>query len=377
VDTSLNEVQRQIQAAARDFFRDNCPTTVVRELERDERGYAPELWRQLADLGWLGLTYPERYGGGDGSLLDLYPIYVEMGRSLFPSPHLSSSVIAGETILNAGTEAQQRRYLSALAQGETIIAPALMEPEGEYGPDGIQLRAAREGDRYRLDGTKLLVPYAHVADTLLVAARTRDGADPAAGITLFLVETSAPGVTIEPLDNIAGYRLFAVTFDAVAVEPGAVVGAVDGGWPALALALDRAAVLRCAEIAGAGERVLEIATEYARTRVQFGTPIGKNQAVQYLCSDIAIATNLTDLLAKQAAWRLDERLPAAREVALAKGYGSEAAQTIVHRGQEVHAGVAFMLEHDMQLYTRRAKHWEFDLGDTRYHQEAWAVALGL
>src|SRR5262249_13326111 len=160
-----------------DFFRDNCPTTLVRGLEQDERGYAPDLWRQLADLGWLGLTYPERYGGGDGSLLDLYPLYMAMGRSLFPSPHLASSVIAGETILRAGGEAQRQRYLPALAQGETLIAPALMESEGDYGPEGIQLSATRQGDRYRLDGTKLLVPYAHVADTLLVAARTRDGAD--------------------------------------------------------------------------------------------------------------------------------------------------------------------------------------------------------
>jgi alkylation response protein AidB-like acyl-CoA dehydrogenase len=141
--------------------------------------------------------------------------------------------------------------------------------------------------------------------------------------------------------------------------------------------LDRAALLRAAEVVGAGERLLDISVGYAHQRKQFGRPIGQFQAVQYLCTDIAIDTHLTDLFVRQAAWRLDQGLPARREVALAKGYASRAAQRIVHRAHEVHAGVAFMLETDVQLFTRRAKHWELDLGAARHHDETVASTLEL
>jgi alkylation response protein AidB-like acyl-CoA dehydrogenase len=154
-----------------------------------------------------------------------------------------------------------------------------------------------------------------------------------------------------------------------------VVGEIGRGWDLLGPALERATVLRCAEIVGAGERVLEMSVDYAQHRKQFGRPIGQFQAVQYLCSDIAIATHLTALLAFQAAWLIDQGHASARDVAMAKSYGSRAAQEIVHRGHEVHAGVGFMMEADLQLYTRRAKHWEFDLGDARYHDEVVASAL--
>ena len=167
----------------------------------------------------------------------------------------------------------------------------------------------------------------------------------------------------------------AVTFDGLEVDEEALVGEVGGGWELLRPALERATVLRCAEIAGAGERVLEMSVDYAQHRKQFGRPIGQFQAVQYLCSDIAIATHLTSLLTFQAAWQIDQGLPSTRDVAMAKSYGSRAAQEIVHRAHEVHAGVGFMMEADLQLYTRRAKHWEFDLGDARYHDEAIARAI--
>ena len=371
MDIELNETQRQIQTTARDFFASNCPPDVVRDLEESDDGYSHEMWRQLADLDWLGLTYPERYGGSDGGLLDLFGIYQEMGRSLFPSPHLPSVIVAGETILRAGSEEQRQRVLPALAKGELLVAPALMEPSAEYGPEGVQLTAKAEGGGYRLDGAKILVPYAHVSDLMLVAALTAEG------VTLLLMNTQSPGVTLEPMENIAGYRLFGVTFEGARVDASAVVGRPGEGWEALDPVLDRATVLQGAEIVGAGEQAMEMATEYAKERVQFGRPIGQHQSVQYLCSDVAIDTHLTSLLARQAAWRIDEGLPSKAEVSMAKAYGSTAAQHIVRQAQEVFAGVGFMMEHDMQLYTRRAKHWEFNLGDTTYHLEGVAQALNL
>lgn len=370
IDLEFDEQQQQLQQTAQQFFSAQCPLATVRLLEEGELGYAPDLWKNMAELHWVGLRYPEELGGAGGSILDQYVLYLEMGRSLAPTPHLASSVIAGETLLGAGSKAQREQLLPEMARGDLIIAPALTEPEGGYGAQAIQLVATPDGGRYRLDGVKVLVPYAQVAGQLLVAARTESGAD---GVTLFLVEPGAAGVGIEKLANTAGYPLFALTLDGVSIGDEAIVGAVGGGWAALAPALDRATVLQCAEIVGAGEAVLDIAVDYAREREQFGQPIGRFQAVQYLCSDIAIDLHLTSLLARQAAWRLDTGLPHAREVALAKAQASESAQHMVRQAHEVLAGHGFMVETDLQLYTRRAKHWEFNLGD-EHHQLDAAVA---
>ena len=375
IDLEFDEQQQLLQQTARKFFAEQCPITRVRSLEESDPGFAPDLWKSMAELHWVGLRYPEELGGAGGGILDQYALYLEMGRSLAPTPHLASSVIAGEALLGSGSEAQQNRLIPEMARGDLIVAPALTEPDGVFGADAVQLvakKAANGGAEYRLDGVKVLVPYAHVAGQLLVAARTGPGPD---GVTLFLVEPGAAGVSLEKLDNIAGQPLFAVTFDAVAVSAEAIVGPVGGGWAALQPALDRATVLQCAEIVGAGEAVLDIAVDYAREREQFGQPIGKFQAVQYLCSDIAIDLHLTSLMARQAAWRLDTGLPHAREVSLAKVQASEAAQHMVRQAHEVLAGHAFMVETDLQLYTRRAKHWEFNLGDVHHHLDAAVSAL--
>jgi alkylation response protein AidB-like acyl-CoA dehydrogenase len=373
MDLEFSPEQEQIRTTAADFFARNCPLARVRELEESELGHDPAHWRRMGELDWIGLTWPERWGGADGALLDLYPIYLELGRSLAPNPHLASAVIAGEALVRSGSDAQRARLLPKMARGECIVAPALLERRGDWGPAGIELSARAEGSGFRLDGAKILVPYAHVAAEILVAARTSPSAED--GVTLLLVEPGAGGVKVERLPNIAGYPLFALRFDAARVGRDAVVGEVDRGWSALLPVLDRATVLQCAEIVGGGDRVLEIAVQYAKDRQQFGQPIGRFQAVQYLCSDIAIAAHLSSLLARQAAWRIDAGLPHRREVSLAKAYASDAAQLMVRQAQEVLAGHAFMLENDLQLYTRRAKHWEFNLGDARWHRDAAVAAI--
>ena len=380
MDLGLDDHQTELQGIARQLFASRCPPGTVRALEEDPVGFSRDLWDEMARLDWMGLGQREATGGAGGTVLDLVAIYTEMGRALVPSPHLASAVVGGGVLAaaaSAGLEAngsghQVRELARRALRGEEVVVPALSEPATTYGPAAVRLPAVPTSSGFRLDGVKLLVPFANSADRFLVATRT--GPDPEA-VTLVLVEPGQHGVELEPMPNIAGYPLFAVTFSSVEVPREAVVGPVGGGWSLLRPALERATVLRCAEIVGAGERVLEMSVDYSQQRVQFGQPIGRFQAVQYLCTDIAIATHLTSLLTRQAAWRLDEGLPAGREVSMAKAYGSRAAQLIVHRGHEVHAGVAFMLEADLQLYTRRAKHWELDLGDARYHDELIARTM--
>jgi alkylation response protein AidB-like acyl-CoA dehydrogenase len=371
MDTTLDDGHAELGRIARQLFEARCPLTTVRQLEEDRLGYLPALWAEMAGLDWLSLTYPEALGGSGGTLVDLSVIYQEFGRALVPSPHLPSAVIAGETLVR-DPSARHRDLLASMVAGTAIVVPALMEPEAGFGPDAVTMPARATPAGYQIDGAKVLVPYAHVAAPLLVATRTEAPPD---GITLFLVDPATDGVEIAAMPNIAGAPLCSVTFDRVVVPPERVVGEIGQGWSLLGPALDRATILRGVEIVGAGKRLLELSVGYALERKQFGRPIGQFQAVQFLCTDIAIAIHLTELLCHQAAWRLDTGLPARREVALAKSYASRAVQRIVHCAHEVHAGVAFMVEADIQLYTRRAKHWEFDLGEARYHDDVIAAGL--
>jgi alkylation response protein AidB-like acyl-CoA dehydrogenase len=371
MDTTLDDGHEELGRIARQLFQARCPLTTVRQLEQDPLGYLPALWSEMARLDWLSLTYPESRGGSGGTLVDLTVIYQELGRALVPSPHLASAVIAGETLVGDQT-GRHGDLLASMVTGNAIVAPALTEPDACFGPEAVTVPSRITPAGYEIDGTKILVPYAHVATRLLVATRTEAGPD---GITLFLIDPAAEGVAITPMANIGDVPLFAVTFNHVLASAHDVVGEVAQGWSLLGPALDRATVLRCAEMVGAGKRLLELSVDYALQRKQFGRPIGQFQAVQFLCTNIAIDAHLIELLCHQAAWRLDSGLPARRQVSLAKAQASRAIQRIVHCAHEVHAGVAFMVETDVQLYTRRAKHWEFDLGEARYHDDVIAAGL--
>lgn len=376
IDLGFNETQKLISSSARDFFERECSLNFVREIEGSDERFSAKLWKQMAELGWLGITFPEQYGGSGGTFLDLYALHEEIGRALLPGPHLETVAVAGETILAAGTDEQRQRILPAIASGNTIVTPALTESNGAYGPTGINLAAAQQGDGFVLNGTKLLVPYANVADYILVVARTR-GENTPDGISLFLLDAKTAGLTITPLENIAGYALSELTFSDVRAPADSLVGPLHGGWEPLSTVLTRAGVLQCGQIVGAGFRVLDMTADYARDRVQFGRPIGTFQAVQYLVTDIAIDTELTRMLTVQALWRIDQGLPYEKEASVAKAYASKAVAHLTRQSHEVHAGVAFMIEHDLHFFTRRAVNWEMSFGDNAYHHEQIAVALGI
>ena len=376
IDLQLSEEQELIGSTANEFFGKNCPPKLVREYETSAADYPAQLWSQMAELGWLGMSFPERHGGLGLATLDMVPLYVELGRHLVPCPVLDAAALAGGLICALGSEAQKKALLPGIARGEAPVVCALMEPEGGYGPDAVQLKAQRNGSEFRLDGTKVLVACASSASHLLCAARTAAG-DNGEGVSLFLVDTQTPGTTVERTPNIAGQPLYAVTFDNAPVPADALVGDLDSAWPTLYETMMKAAVLQSAMVVGAGERVLEMTTDYAKEREQFGQAIGKYQAVQYLCTDIAMHLHRTRLLTLQAAWRIDSGRDFLREAALAKAAASRAAAAMTFAAHEVHAGVAFVIDYDLQLYTRRAKHWEYNLGDLRYHLDRACAESGL
>jgi len=363
MDFRYNEEQQILGRTAREFLEKECPATLVRTLESDPLGYSPDLWRKMADLGWTGLALPEEQGGFGGDLLHLMAIYEEIGRALLPSPHLSSVVEAGQILAEAGSAEQKSKVLSGIISGDLILTVAQFEPSFEYQPRPQSTTAERQGDQYVINGTKLFVPFAHVADMYVVVAR--EGAD---GVTLLLVEKGTPGVTVTPMPTLAQDRQSEVSFENVRVPASAVIGQPGQGWATVEKMLNIATVLQCAHMVGGMQIVLEMTADYAKTRVQFGRPIGTFQGVSHKCSEMVLMTDGARFLTYQAGWMLSEGMDCANEIAMMKNWVSDNFAMACFESHQVHAGVGAMIDYDLQLYTRRGKIFEFRLGDADYHR---------
>jgi alkylation response protein AidB-like acyl-CoA dehydrogenase len=375
MDLSLSEQQEMLRKMARDFLTTECPKKLVRDMEEDSKGYVPELWRKMAELGWQGLPFPEQYGGGDGSFLDLVILLEEMGRALLPAPFFSTVAVCGLTILDVGTESQKKQFLTAIANGDMVLTLALAESAGRYDAVEIATQAVKQDGKYTLTGTKLFVPDALVADWILCAARTGKDQDPEKGITLFMTERGTPGLTCSVLPSLSKEKQCEVAFDHAAVPAENILGHLDQGWPVLNRTLLRAAVAKSVEMVGGAQQVLEMTVAYAKERVQFDKPIGSFQAIQHHCANMAIDVDSSRYLAYLAAWKMSEGQPCDMEAAVAKAWASEAYKRISVLGHQVHGAIGFTLDHDMQLYSRRAKAAEVIFGDADFHREALARQL--
>ena len=369
MDLRLNEIQQMLKNSAREFLSQECPLTLVREMEEDSRGYTNELWRQIAGLGWTGIAFPEQYGGTGGSFLDLAVLLEEIGRSLTPGPFFSTVVLGGFTVLDAGTDVQKQYILPGICSGQLLMTLALTEVSATYEPWGIETTATREGDSFRISGQKLFVSDAHVADVILIAARTTQSDDPAQGITLFFVNSNTPGLTVTQLSTISSDRQCEIALDNVIVPADAVLGDVDGGWPIIQRALHRATAGKCVEMLGGADAVVEMTVEYAKQRTQFGRPVGTFQAVQHHCANMATDVEGCRQIAYHAAWKVSEGESAEREVSMAKAWVSSAYQRVCNLAHQCHGAIGFTKEHDLQLYTRRAKVQELSYGDVNFHKE--------
>jgi alkylation response protein AidB-like acyl-CoA dehydrogenase len=377
MDISLSEEQELLQGSVRDFLQKECPIRLVRAMEDDERGYDPNLWKQMGDLGWLGLVLPEEYGGSGATMMDLVVLLEEFGRALVPSPFVPTVLQVGLPLLWAGSDQQRRAYLPKLARGELIGTMAWHEPSATSQPSGIETTATQQGENYILNGTKLCVPFAHVADFLLMVARTGTGATPADGITLFLVDAKSAGIAITKLGTIADDHQCEVLLKDVSVPRHQMLGEAGEGWAIVEQVLQYGAVAKCAEMVGIAQQAFDISLNYAKTRVQFGRPIGSFQAIKHKLANMVIDVDGSRYVTYHAAWLLSEGLPAGHEIAVAKAWTNEACRRVVKEGQQVHGGIGYTKEYDLQLYTRRAKAAEIAFDDSDTHREAVATSLGL
>ena len=376
MDFAFSAEQEMLRSSTRDFLAKECSSKVVRKLMEASDAYDEGLWKKIAGLGWTGLGIPEQYGGV-GTFLDLIVVLEEAGRALMPGPFFATMGLAVPALIEAGTEAQKKEVLGAIARGSARATLALTEPSGRWDAGAVTLSAKPSGGGWKLDGVKLFVADAEAADYMVVAARTRgEGED---GISLFLVKGRPAGMTVTPLKTLDMTRRWSeVRFDGVKVEGDALMGPADKAWPHLKRALEWATAALCAEMIGGTQKVLETSTEYAKTRHQFGKPIGIYQAVSHKLADMLVLSESGRSATYYAAWAVEaDASDRSLAASMAKAYVSDAYRKVAGDGIQVHGGIGFTWEHDMHLYFKRAKSSEVTLGDATYHRELVAQALDL
>ena len=379
MDFGFNQEQELLRATARKFFENECTSEFVRARMAEPAGVTDDFWKKLAEQGWLGLIYAEEFDGTGLGFVDLTVLMEEMGRAVMPGPFFSTVLLGGLAIQEAGSAAQKKEWLSKISAGQAKTTLAFTEPNARWDAAGITASAKESGGKFTLTGTKLFVLDAHVADVIVVAARTREGKRPEEGLNLFLVPKGAKGLEVKLLPTMDQTRkLCEVTFHDVTVGADALLGAKDQAWGPLSRVLDRATVALCAEMCGGAQRVLDMTTDYAKIRVAFGKPIGSYQGVKHRAADMLVEVENAKSLTYYAAWAMDENVPEAPLAAsMAKAYVSDAYRRTAGAGIQLHGGIGFTWEHDLHLYFKRAKSSEFTFGDASYHRERVAQLINL
>ena len=369
-----SEEELMVKNAAREFLDAECPPSLARAIEQDERGYSVALWEKMAGLGWFGISLPEAYGGGGLPVTYLGLILEECGRAIAPVP-LHSTATAALAVASHGTPAQQADILPRVARGDLIMTWAAQEADPRLRADAIQCRGEVDGDSLVITGVKHFVDNFAAAELVVMAVRTAAPSAEHAGITLVIVPTRAAGISETRLTTLAKDSQSKLTLDGVRVPLSNVIGEIHQGWPAASAMLDTGAALLCAQIIGAARKDAEMAIEYAKNRVAFGRPIAGFQSIQHLCADMIVWVDGAQLLTYEALWKLDAGLPYGVEVSQAKAFTNDKCQAAVRSSQQIHGGIGFMMEFDLHLWYRRVTAWTMRLGTSFEHRARVARAL--
>jgi len=371
----LSEDQELLAKTASDWVREHSPVSRVRQLRdaNDPTGFSRPLWKQMAELGWVGIVFPESYGGAGMGFADLAVVLEALGRTLAPEPFLSTVLLGGRAILLGGSEAQQQAWLPGICEGDKVLAFAQQEAKSRHDPFRVALTAKPDGKAYRLDGEKIQVLDAQVAEALIVVARSSGGERDEAGLTLFLVPRDAAGLTITPQTRIDHRNAALVKLDGVRVAADAVIGANGEGAALLQQVLDGATVGLCAEMLGAMSQVFDDTVSYLKTRLQFGVPIGSFQALKHRAAKVFMEIELARS-AVMAAARAADATDADFEklVTMAKARCSDAFVLAANEAVQMFGGVGMTDEYDVGFYLKRARVAEMTFGDAAWHRERFA-----
>ncbi len=368
------EEELMVKNAAREFLDAECPPSLARAIEQDERGYSVELWEQMASLGWFGISLPETYGGGGLPVTYLGLILEECGRAIAPVP-FHSTATAALAVVNHGSDEQKQTILPRVARGDLIMAWAVQEQDPRIRADAVQCRGVVDGDSMVISGIKHFVDNFSAAELVVMAVRTADPTDDSAGISLCIVPANSAGITETRLTTLAKDSQSKIALDNVRIPLSNVIGEISQGWPATSEMLDTGTALLCAQIIGAARKDAEMAIEYAKNRVAFGRPLAGFQSIQHLCADMIVAVDGAQLLTYEALWKLDAGLPYSVEVSQAKAFTNDKCQATVRSSQQIHGGIGFMMEFDLHLWYRRVTAWTMRMGTSFEHRARVARSL--
>jgi len=366
---NLTEEQQMIVDSARGFLSDRCPIEDVRKWEKLPDGYPKEVWTEMAEMGWLGTVYPGEYGGLELGNLEMSLLMKEIGRVALPSPILSTVLLSGRTILEGGSEEQKQSFLPEIIAGEKLVSFAYSEASAQPHPKTVKTTASAEDGGYVLNGTKCFVEFARQADLMLVVARTTESADPEQGLTIFLVDPKAAGVTYEQLHMLSYQPQCHVTLENVRVEPENVLGQVNEAWPVLDSVIQSATTILCSQMTGLAERSFELAVEYSKERVQFGNPIGAFQAIQGYIATAWTKNTAGEYMGYYAAWLLDNDIPSSREaISTAKAFVGYSATNSCELSTQLHGGMGATEDARTTPFLVWAKQLQQTLGNSQYHE---------
>ncbi|MBW1641714.1 MAG: acyl-CoA/acyl-ACP dehydrogenase [Deltaproteobacteria bacterium] len=372
MDLDFTSEQEMLRKSVVEFLSKECPFEHVKELEESEDGYSQKIWKKMAELGWMELYFPEEYEGLGDPFINVTLIMEEMGRAAFPSPYFSTVVVCGLILLEGGSEKQKKDLLPKIASGKLIMALAQYEQEAGYAETGINMPATPSGDNYVLNGTKMFVMDANVANKMIVAANVEN-----AGTTLFLVDAKDKGIAIRKIPTIGKDNTCEVVFDNVSVSKDNIIGKPGDGWEVLEKMGNKAIVAKCAEMLGGCKESIDMTAAYAKQRVQYSTPIGAFQAIQHYMANMKLAYDTSINYLHLAAWMADKGTLTGLESSTLKAQVNEQYKFITERSVQIHGGIGTTREFDIGLFYRRAKAFEYVLGDTQHHYERIAEALDI
>lgn len=375
MEYGFSEEQEMLQRTVRDFFTREYSRSLVREIEMTRQDYSRDVYRRMAaDLGLGGLMIPEEYGGSGMGWVETGIVYEEMGRALYSGPHYQSTVLAAQALLALGSEAQKRQYLPRIASGEIIAVAAIDEEEGQE-PAQVQLKATPSGDGYVLNGVKLFTPFAHLANLIIVAARTSPGKD-ARGVSCFLVEANTPGLRVTPMETMGGERATEIVLNNVRVSAANVLGPVNGGGLIFDV-VDRGKTVLTAYLMGLAQQALDMSIDYSKQRVQFGVPIGSFQGLQWYMAETWTNIAAARWLSYESIWKMSEGIDTPGDRAMAQQQCRLTGTETTHTTVQLHGGLGIMKDFDMSLFYRRAKAVDLYMGDPDSKKDAIMTSIGL
>jgi alkylation response protein AidB-like acyl-CoA dehydrogenase len=374
----LTEDQLILRDMAKSFFDEKSPVERMRTLRdsRDETGFTRELWKEMGELGWLGILFPEAVGGADMGYGELGVILAECGRVLAPEPFVSTLLLGGNAILLGGNEPLQKELLPDVCSGDRILSLAFQE-QGRFAPYSVETSATRDGDSFRIRGSKQFVLDGHVANQIILVARTAGGAGERNGLSLLVVDADAPGLSIQRTEMVDGRNAARISFDDVAVDASRVLGEVDAGADVLDAVFDRATIGLCSEMVGCFEEAFERTLEYLKTREQFGVKIGSFQGLRHRAAQMFGELEFARSVVLDAQSAIDDARDDVAECASgAKARCSDVANLIGGEAIQMYGGIGMTDEEEIGLFFKRLKAAEFTLGDATYHRNRFAGLRG-